>query len=102
MNIIQQKINGYQHQQHSLTTFILDQNAPHTFYLRYALVIMGPETPIFPESLLDDWGTEITGLKLYRWFHEFAPRFPRAEVFGLGPLGRPTQHFLREFEHYLP
>lgn len=74
--------------------------AEETLFLRYALVTQGPEDHIFPALLLDDWGREIGGLRLYEWIQENGEQFPRAEVFGFEADGRETQLFLRELELY--
>lgn len=69
-----------------------------TVYLTYALVTQGPELHVLPAMLLDDWGTEIGGLRLYRWIEENGLRFPRAEVFGQDPNGNTVQYFVRDLE----
>ena len=71
-----------------------------SLYLRYALITAGREEPIFPAELLDDWGTPIKGLKIYRWIRQFGNEFPRAEVFGTDRRGKETQCFLRDIEIY--
>lgn len=78
-----------------------EKEAPNQLYLRYALVIRGPESHIFPAFLLDDWGNEIKGLKLYRWFKENGERFPRAEIFGYDADGKESQYFVRDLELYV-
>jgi hypothetical protein len=67
-------------------------------YLTYALVTQGPEYQIIPSVLLDDWGNEITGLKIYEWIRENGQSFTRAEVFGFSPSGAEVQYFLRDIE----
>ncbi len=67
-------------------------------YLAYALVTQGPELHVLPSMLLDDWGTEISGLRLYRWIEENGLRFPRAEVFGQDSNGNTVQYFVRDLE----
>ena len=67
-------------------------------YLRFAFVLRGIETPIFPTELLDDWGNPVRKWKLYEWVEEFADEFPRAEIFGFDGQGRETQCFLRDLE----
>lgn len=69
-----------------------------TVQVAYALVTLGPRHHILPSVLLDDWGNEVGGIKLYRWINKNGDRFPRAEVFGVNPLGVPTQIFLRDIE----
>jgi hypothetical protein len=73
---------------------------PQLIYLRCAFITMGAEEPIFPASLLDDWGSEITSLALYNWIDEFGSQFPRAELFGFDAFGQETQLFLRELEQH--
>lgn len=75
-------------------------DAEDLVYMRYALVTRGPGDHIFPAFLLDDWGREIAGPKLYRWIRENGEQFPRAEIFGFEADGRETQAFLRELELY--
>jgi hypothetical protein len=67
-------------------------------YLRLAFTTAGVEEPVFPAFLLDDWGNEIKSTDLYKWVDEFAPQFPRAELFGFDAAGQETQLFLRELE----
>lgn len=67
-------------------------------FLAYALVTQGPELQILPSVLLDDWGTEIGGLRLYQWIEDNGLQFPRAEVFGKDVHGNPKQYFLRDLE----
>lgn len=71
-----------------------------SLYLRFAFVTQGREEHIFPAFLLDDWGAEIKGAKLYDWFAENAHQFPRAEIFGFEQDGSQTQLFVRELEIY--
>lgn len=67
-------------------------------YLAYALVTQGPEYQILPSVLVDDWGNEIDGMRLYDWVKENGLHFPRAEVFGVTPNGAKAQYFLRDLE----
>lgn len=67
-------------------------------YLRFAFILRGVETPIFPVELLDDWGNAIKGWALYKWVLEYVDQFPRAEIFGFDVNGRETQYFLRDLE----
>ena len=71
-------------------------------YLAYALVTQGIAAQILPALLLDDWGNEIKGLRLYDWVRENGLHFPRAEVFGLTPAGAASQYFLRDMELFAP
>ncbi len=71
-----------------------------SLYLRFALVIMGPEDHVMPAILLDDWGKEIRGVKIYEFLREFGDQFPRAEIFGFDMDGSETQLFVRSLELY--
>ncbi len=71
-------------------------------WLRYGLPQVGNERLFFPHLLLDDWGNQITGLKLYQWARDNGIHFPRAELFGYDFAGNPDQLFLRDIEYYLP
>ncbi len=75
-----------------------EPEAAETVHLAYALVTQGPEHQILPSVMLDDWGNEVSSLKLYAWIRENGLRFPRAEVFGESPAGAPVQYFLRDLE----
>ncbi len=77
-----------------------DAESGNLIYLRFAFVTHGPGDPIFPSFILDDWGREIRGLKLYEWVWKNGERFPRGEIFGFEKDGRETQCFLRELEIY--
>ena len=77
-----------------------EQGAVPLVYLRFAFITMGVEEHIFPSFLLDDWGSEIKSLELYAWIDEFAPQFPRAELFGFDESGQEAQLFLRALEQY--
>jgi hypothetical protein len=70
----------------------------HSIYLRYAFFLLGSECPVFPGMILDDWGGEITGIKMYRWIRENGDSFPRAEIFGLNQAGESEQYFVRELD----
>ncbi|MCB8983047.1 MAG: hypothetical protein H6659_04440 [Ardenticatenaceae bacterium] len=72
-----------------------------SLYLRYALVVMGPEDHVLPALLLDDWGNEIRGLEIYQFIREHGDDFPRAEVFGFDLDGSETQLFLRSLELHM-
>ncbi len=102
---ITQRVAGTLLQANGRSAIILRALKPETeteplVYLRYALVTRGPEEHIFPAFLLDDWGKEIRGLKLYRWIREYGERFPRGEIFGYEQDGSETQCFLRGLELY--
>lgn len=71
-----------------------------TIYLRLAFVTKGKGGNVFPSFIIDDWGREIRGIKLYEWVRVNGEKFPRAEIFGQEADGRETQCFLREVELY--
>lgn len=72
--------------------------ASAVLYLRFPFTVRGTEEPIFPAFLLDDWGTEVKGLELYQWVHDYGEQFPRGELFGFELDDRETQCFLRALE----
>jgi len=72
-----------------------------SLYLRYALVVMGPEDHVLPALLLDDWGHEVHGLEIYQFIREHGDDFPRGEVFGFDLDGSETQLFLRSLELHM-
>ncbi len=103
MKIIRQRIPGVLLIEGERTALRLESgNATQFVYLAYALTtqtLSGDSTAhILPSVLLDDWGTEVKKLELYRWIREFGLHFPRAEVFGLDPRGLPAQYFLRDLD----
>lgn len=71
-----------------------------SLFLRFPFVTLGREEHIFPAFILDDWGMEIRGLKLYEWFAENGEQFPRGEIFGFERTGEETQCFVRALEFY--
>ena len=71
-----------------------------SLYLRYAIVVRGPEDHVLPAILLDDWGKETRGLKIYEFLREHGDEFPRAEIFGFDMDGSETQLFVRSLELY--
>lgn len=77
---------------------LLAPDAGRSVQLAYALITQGPEHHILPSILLDDWGNEVGGLRLYQWIADNGLRFPRAELFGAAPSGSPAQFFLRDME----
>lgn len=91
--------------EHGRSALLLQNVAPEeetavSLYLRFPFVTLGREEHIFPVFILDDWGKEIRGLKLYEWFAEFGEQFPRAEIFGFEQDGAETQCFVRALEFY--
>lgn len=106
MKAIRHRVQGKLWQENGRSALLLldpfpTKEAAHLLYLRYALVTMGREEHIFPALLVDDWGAEIRGLKVYRWVGEHGNKFPRATVFGFEADGTDTQVFLRELELYV-
>lgn len=77
-----------------------DEKGSDSLYLRYAFTLKGTEDRFLPAFALDDWGSEIKGLDLYRWVAEYGNQFPRAELFGFNLCGQEQQYFLRELELY--
>ena len=71
-----------------------------SLYLRYAVVVRGPDDHVLPAILLDDWGKEIRGLKIYEFLREHGDEFPRAEIFGFDMDGSEAQLFVRSLELY--
>jgi hypothetical protein len=71
-----------------------------SLYLRYGLVVRGPDDHVLPAILLDDWGKETCGLQIYHFLREHGDRFPRAEIFGFDLDGSETQLFVRSLELY--
>lgn len=67
-------------------------------YLRYAFRLLGTRASVFPGTILDDWGAEISGIKVYRWIRENGDAFPRAEIFGKNIDGVAEQYFIRELD----
>ena len=67
-------------------------------YFAFGLSPKGIDEDFYPESLLDDWGHEITGLNLFTWIQKNGSDFPRAELFGFSGNGNSRQYFLRELE----
>lgn len=79
-----------------------EEDESQVVYLRYALTEMGTLRPLWPAFVLDDWGNERKGLKMYQWIREEGERFPRAEVFGFDSEWKEVQEFLRALELYVP
>ncbi|MCP4360334.1 MAG: hypothetical protein GY796_20190 [Chloroflexi bacterium] len=77
-----------------------EKKTADSLYLRYAVVVQGPEDHIFPAFLLDDWGNENRSLDLYGWIEDEGNQYPRSEVFGFNNDGTETQCFLRALELY--
>ncbi len=106
MKAVSQHVHGQLWQEsgpHGRAVLLLQDSQPVaktavSLYLRYALVILGPEDHVFPATLLDDWGHEVRGLEIYRFVREFGDQFPRAEVFGFDLDGSETQLFVRSLE----
>jgi hypothetical protein len=102
MRTIIQRLNGTLFTREGKGAILLDETSEAEVVVRYALVFRGTEHEFFPGSLLDDWGNEIKGAKLYEWVREEGAAFPRAEIFGRNRLGEPDQCFVRDLELYLP
>lgn len=102
MRVIQEAVPGVLVQEGDVAAVRLaaQNDDSQLVYLTYALVTLGPEEHVFPCSVLDDWGREMTGLSAYEWMYENGNHFPRAEIFAMGIEGDERQQFLREFELY--
>ena len=102
---VMKRVQGKLWQARERVALLLQEQSPEKegaslLFLRFAFVLRGTETHVFPSFLLDDWGAEVRSLKLYRWVREFGEQFPRAEVFGVTQGGVETQFFLRDIELY--
>ena len=75
-----------------------EQENENSLFLRYAFLLYGSAEPVFPGMILDDWGAEIKGIKMYRWVRENGDAFPRAEIFGQDIDGKQDQYFVRELD----
>lgn len=94
---LRKKIRGRIYKDCGKALLLIDDEASFCF-LAFALLEVGTEREIFPESLLDDWGHEIDDQALYEWINENGIHFPRAELFGFDGEGRHIQLFLRELD----
>lgn len=97
MSVIKQHLKAEILKSGERAALLLNESA-ELLYVSYALVEKETEVEILPESLLDDWGHEITSLELYEWIHENGIHFPRAELFGFDISGTRRQCFLRELD----
>lgn len=105
MKAISQHVHGKLLTRNGRFALLLLDSEPQTrttdsLDLRFAFVIMGREDPIFPASILDDWGKERRGVGVYTWVAECGEQFPRGEIFGFEQNGAETQCFLRALELY--
>jgi hypothetical protein len=104
MKVVTQRVQGKLLQEDGRAALLLLNVEPtaeqtaDSLYLRFAFVLRGVETSIFPAELLDDWGNSVKGWALYEWVLEYVDQFPRAEIFGFERNGRETQCFLRDLE----
>ena len=103
MKAVRQHVHGRLWQDNGRSALLLTDPKPAeqtavSLYLRFALIVRGPEDHVLPALLLDDWGSEVRGLEIYRFIHEHGDEFPRAEVFGFDMDGSETQLFLRSLE----
>ena len=105
MKVVAQRVQGKLLTANGRNTLLLHNPEPtaeetaDSLYLRFAFVLQGIESPIFPAELLDDWGNPIKKWKMYEWILDYADEFPRAEIFGFDANGRETQCFLRDLEY---
>jgi hypothetical protein len=105
MKAAKQHIHGKLITENGRSALLLLTAEPETktadsLYLRYAVVVRGPEDHVLPAILLDDWGKETRGLKIYEFLREQGDQFPRAEIFGFDMDGSETQLFVRSLELY--
>ncbi|MBE2222754.1 MAG: hypothetical protein IAF02_14510 [Anaerolineae bacterium] len=105
MKAAKQHVHGKLIRENGRSALLLLNAEPETktavsLYLRYAVVVRGPDDPVLPAILLDDWGKEIRGLKIYEFLREYGDQFPRAEIFGFDIDGSETQLFVRSLELY--
>ncbi|MCB8943717.1 MAG: hypothetical protein H6658_08170 [Ardenticatenaceae bacterium] len=104
MNVVTQRVQGKLLMENGRSALLLlnldptDEQTADSLYLRFAFILQGVETPIFPAELLDDWGNPVKKWAMYEWVAEYGDEFPRAEIFGLDGSGRETQCFLRDLE----
>jgi len=98
VKIIRQRVAGTLLVDRDVTAVRLIEAKEPVVFLAYALTTQGIDAQVLPASLLDDWGTEIKNLALYRWLRENGLHFPRAEVFGFDPRGNAVQYFVRDLE----
>jgi len=98
VKIIRQRVAGTMLVDGDRVALRLGEAKEPAAFLAYALTTQGIDAQILPGSLLDDWGTEIKNLTLYRWIRENGLHFPRAEVFGVDPQGNTVQYFVRDLE----
>jgi len=106
MRAARQRVQGKLLQENGRFALLLtnpkpDRDADDLLYLGFALVTLGREEHIFPSFVLDDWGNEIRGVKLFPWVRENGNEFPRAEIFGYEKDGSETQVFARALELYV-
>jgi hypothetical protein len=99
MKPLTQRVRGQLFTQNNRLALLINQEAD-ALYLRYALVVRGPENPIFPAFVMDDWGQERNTLDIYEWIAKEGQRFPRSDVFGYEMDGSETQYFLRALETF--
>ncbi len=105
MKAVRQRVQGKLLQENGRSALLLldpkpEQDADDLLYIGFALVTLGREEHIFPSFVLDDWGNEIRGVKLFDWIRENGNEFPRAEIFGYEKYGVETQLFARALELY--
>ena len=105
MNSVVMKVKGEMLAQDGINSLTVQDLNPaseanNLIFLRFAFITRGKGGNIFPSFILDDWGREIRGLKLYDWVRQNGEQFPRGEIFGYEEDGQETQCFLRELELY--
>ena len=104
MRTVQQRVQGKLIEDNGRYAILLQNPEPRReetegiLYLRYAYILHGVETAVFPIFLLDDWGNEVKRMAVYKWMAEYGEQFPRAEIFGFEMNGEETQYFVRDLE----
>ena len=105
MKAAKQHVHGKLITENGRSALLLLDAEPETktgdsLYLRYAVVVRGPDDPVLPAILLDDWGKETRGLKIYEFLRKHGDEYPRAEIFGFDMDGSEAQLFVRSLELY--
>ena len=71
-------------------------------YLRFAFAPALNGDYLIPASVIDDRGQEIPAPEIYDWLEGRGTLYPRADVIGLSPAGRPLHYFMKELDLALP
>jgi hypothetical protein len=71
-------------------------------YLRFAFAPVYGSDYLVPDKIVDDRGLEISAPEAYDWLEARGDAFPRADVVGQTPQGRPLQRFVKELDLAAP